>query len=270
MTDHDLPGDPLAGAPDDERDDAFEPTCEGRLFPSEAEWLDLEPPPISGDFVARTLEALSPAGAPDDAALARQPGLPGDLLAGFAAPAPSADFVARTVRALDGDRRHRWREILARHVAPEPAPEFVARTLAALAADRQNLPLQPQRRDAGGGQSGGGRFGGAWPDAAARTRRWRNPALVTGALVTVALVTVAAAGLALAVWWPTSSPLPLEERFAQHTPAAYAFATTPSPLPSLLSQLAGNADPYALPAASPDGVWLAYGGPVTASTRGPR
>lgn len=100
------------GGPGDERD-----------FPSEAEWLDLVPPPdlVAADFVARTLEAL------------RDP-TPAQLAA-FAPPTPAPDFVARTLSALQHDRRERWREMLARYVAPSASPEFVARTLLALRRD---------------------------------------------------------------------------------------------------------------------------------------
>lgn len=223
-----------------------EPLCEGRTFPREDEWLALPPPPITADFVERTLAALSPAGAPDDAALAAQPSLPANVLDAFAPPTAAADFVARTVAAVGDDRRNRWREVLAKHVAPEPAPEFVARTLAALTADRaerdgSDWPQRPALHQHDGRQKG---------VAAGHARGWRAAGWTVLAL---------AAGVSVALLWPRLGTTPIEIRFAQSVPVAYAFAETPSPLPALLSDLAAANDPLALPAASPDGAWLAFG-----------
>ena len=108
-------------------------TYDGRSFPDESEWLELELPQherelCSADFVDRTLAALhDPTSAQLDS---------------FAPPTPSADFVDRTVDAVQRDRRAHWRELLARYVAPEPSPAFVARTPAAQLASWTSRSLR--------------------------------------------------------------------------------------------------------------------------------
>lgn len=188
-------------------------TYEGREFPSESEWLELEPPadlPISDDFVARTLTAL------------RDPAP--QQLATFAAPAPSADFVDRTMAALHVDRRRRWRELLARYVVPEPSGEFVTRTLRALERE-----------------SGGPAAAGRLPS---RRRVWTMPLLA------------AAAVLAVAFLLPRDDDPIFEVRATETLPAAFGPAHAASPLPALLTELDRQADPDALPATGGDGVIL--------------
>ncbi len=206
----------------------------GLPFPSESEWLDLPAPPaeeltIAPDFVERTLQALAAAGEG-----APEPMLTADRLRAFAAPEPSPDFVADTLQALRQDKKARWRELLTRHIAPEPSPEFVARTLAALAADREVAA----QRGAGGS------------DRITRLHRWR--------LAAWPLLAVAAAAAVWLLLRPAPQP-PIELRFAQQEPAAFAQAWSPSPLAAVLEAQNRAQDPYALAEGGPDGTWLLLG-----------
>jgi len=205
-------------------------TFEGRAFPGEAEWLDLPVPPITADFVERTIAALSGEGLAGraDSALRATNGedrLTPAVLAAFAAPAPSRDFVQRTLHAVQEQRRSRWQELLARHVAPDPSPDFVARTLAALA-----------RRDEQGD-----------PHAAIRKhplRLWIWP-----------LLTIAAAAAVFLLLQRAPQP-PIELRLAQQVRPAFAHAYASSPLPAVLAELDRRADPSAMPNGGADGIWL--------------
>jgi len=189
-------------------------------FPSEAEWLDLPPPPIAPDFVARTVAAVLAAGN----AAGPEGGPSREQLASFAPPEPSPDFVARTLQAVRQDRVRRWRELLARYVAPEPSPAFVARTLRALA----------DRPVATGGTA-----------AAARRRRWTGPLLA------------AAAAVVTAIWLLRAQTAPpLEARLAGAVRPAFAHGYAAASLPGLLAALERDADPAALPAGGADGTWL--------------
>lgn len=205
-------------------DDVIGPA--GVPFPREDEWLDLPLPPASelprhGDFVERTLRAIAADGRPE-------PLLTADRLAAYAAPEPSPTFVDATLAALRRDRKERWRELLARHIAPEPAPGFVARTLAALAAERDR--------------------GGATP-----AERHRGPNHLLRRLAPLLAIA------ALALLWFVLQPAPrapLEVRFAQSEPIAFAAAWTASPLAAMLDDDARAQEPFALPAGGPDGTWL--------------
>ena len=203
----------------DTQDDMFE----GRSFPDEGEWLELqlshdeEAELLSEDFVDRTMTAL------------RDPGP--EALAAFAPPAPSPDFVARTVAALQTDRRERWRELLARYVAPEPSPEFVARTLRALSQ--------------GGLAEGAGATSAPAPSRQpSLLRTWSLPLLAAAAVIAVLL------------WLPGEDGATLEIAATQSLPVALAPAYAASPLPALLVALDHDEDPYALPNSGGDGVWL--------------
>ncbi len=195
---------------------------EGRAFPSESEWLDLqlshdeEAELLTADFVDRTMAAL------------RDPGP--DVLLAFAPPAPSADFVARTVAALQADRRDRWRELLARYVAPEPSREFVARTLQALADGRVAEPRSAATAT--------GTRPRSW------LRSWSLPLLAAAAVI-VALL-----------WQPRETRTSLEISAAGAVPVALGPAHAPSPLPALLVLLDHDTDPYALPNSGGDGISL--------------
>mgnify|MGYP001205315025 CR=1 FL=1 len=213
---------------DDDDDETIGPA--GVPFPREHEWLDLPLPsaselPRQPDFVERTLRAITADGRPE-------PLLTADRLAAYAAPEPSSSFVDATLAALRQDRKERWRELLARHIAPEPAPGFVARTLAALAADRA-----PGRGSTG----------------AAAPRHARRPGHRLRRLGP--LLAIAAAALVWILLRPDDRA-PLEQRFAQSEPAAFAAAWTASPLAAVLDEDARAQDPFALPDGGPDGTWL--------------
>ncbi|MCA8953691.1 MAG: hypothetical protein KDE27_29540 [Planctomycetes bacterium] len=221
---------------DPDRFDAADATFEGRAFPSESEWLGLEPPadlPISPDFVARTVaDVLAPTPA---------------QLAAFAAPTPNPDFVSSTLAAILVERRGRWRELLARYVAPEPSREFVSRTLRALA-----------------GQGGGEPPAGAVvPDALHRSSaslHRRNSATRAGSTTVrawIAPLLAAAAVLAVALFvLPRERSKTLEVRADETVPAAFGVSHAASPLPALLVALDHEDDPRALPNVGGDGVWL--------------
>lgn len=149
-------------------------------------------------------------------------------LEAFAPPPPAADFVARTLGAMQRDRLTHWRELLARYVAPAPSPSFVARTLHAL--------------QGGNARADSARAGGA--SILSLASRWALPLLA------------AAAVLAIAIFLPGDTALPIERRAADALPAAYAPAHAGSPLPAVLTILDRNADPYGLPDTGGDGVWL--------------
>ncbi|MGE3174162.1 MAG: hypothetical protein AB7O97_16155 [Planctomycetota bacterium] len=121
-------------------------------FPPEAAWLELEPPPIGDDFVGRTMAVLRDAGAlpaGDEAAEgdgeALGDALPRDLLAAHAPPPVSAGFVGRTLTAAQQGRADQWRRLLLRYDAPAPTPDFVARTLRALGSARPSPTLVRRR-----------------------------------------------------------------------------------------------------------------------------
>jgi hypothetical protein len=204
------------------------PDDRDRPFPSEAEWLSLPLP----DEAARTglpspgfVDAVADAIAADaqlDRDLAQAGlALPRELLAAHTPPEPSPDFVARTLGALQDDRRARWQRLLARHVAPGPSPFFVARTLAALRNERQ-------------------------APAASGQRLWR---------LGLPAALLAAAATALLVFWPREST-PRFERQLLAQPAAFAHAVGPNALAPLLAWREGFADPTALPNVGADGLWL--------------
>ena len=218
-------------------------TFEGRGFPSEAEWLSLPSPPISGDFVDRTIASLQEerAALQQDRAAQRANGrgaphedagepLTPELLAAFEAPAPTRDFAARTLRAVQEDRTARWRELLSRYVAPDPSPDFVARTLAALARPADTDDPRPVRHR--GAQHRGA--SGAW--------RWP-----------LALVAAMAAVLVL-LQEPARAPVEL--RIAQQVRPALAHAYAASPLPAVLAEFDRQQDPGAPPNGEADGLWL--------------
>ncbi len=214
------------------RDDAAE-----RSFPAEGDWLTLPLPPEAAaaglpaaDFVDRVVRALADDRTVDAelATLARE--LPRSLLDTFAAPVPSAGFVARTTAAIDDERRARWQQLLARHVAPEPSPQFVARTLAALRADGTDAVT---------------------PRAPARGRR----------VLRLAAWPLAAAAAA-ASWFATStsSVAPaFETRLARTASPAAAHAYGGTPTAFVLASRTRVAEPDALFDTTADGVWLALG-----------
>lgn len=206
---------------------------DGVPFPSESEWLELPLPsadelPRAPDFVERTLHALAMDAAGEHA---HRPLLPPDRLQTFAPPEPSTSFVDDTLQALRRDRSARWQELLDRHAAPEPSPAFVARTLAALTADREAERL----------------LADADSDRVSRLHRWRFSAWP--------LLAVAAA----AMFWlllREAPRAPIELRFAQREPAAFADAYATSPLAAVLAIANRADDPYALAQGGPDGTWL--------------
>lgn len=197
----------------------------GVPFPHEDEWLQLrlpaDGPGIDGRFVDRTMHALR-----EDA----EPFAPGQLGA-FTIPEPADDFVARTVAAIlgeQGDGRQgdgkQWHDLLEKHSAPEPSPEFVARTLDALRADVQPVATK-----------------WAWP------------------LVGIA----AGAAMWLAFGHRTETlgtAEPLELRLARASSPAFSHSYAVTPLPAVLSLVAHDDDPYALPDAVIDGPWIVLGG----------
>ncbi len=204
------------------------PDDHDRPFPSEAEWLTLPLPdeavrtglPSPG-FVDAVADAIA-ADARLDRDLAQAGlALPRDLLATHTPPEPSPDFVARTLDAVNDDRRARWQRLLARHVAPGPSPFFVARTLAALRNDRE-------------------------APAASRPRVWR--------LGLAAALLAAAATVVFALWPGESSPRFERQLLAQ--PASFAHAVGTNALAPLLAWREGVADPTALPNVGADGLWL--------------
>jgi len=201
-------------------------TFEGRHFPSETEWLSLPGPPITADFVERTMAALREGPAWHENGSAGEAGDPvtADLLAAFAAPPPTRDFAARTLRALQDDRAARWRELLARYVAPDPSPDFVARTLAALARPADTADPRPLPR----------RTAGVWA--------W--PLLMLAALAAVVVL--------------LQEPIraPVELRIAEQVRPALAHAYAASPLPAVLAEIDRQQDPDALPNGEADGMWL--------------
>jgi hypothetical protein len=249
-----------------------EGTFEGRAFPSEAEWLDLPAPPIADDFVARTLAALrvdadrdergAPEGSTGEVGLATvgqgtvglatvglaEHGADGaadgaivghlltpDILAAFKAPDPSKDFVARTLQAVQDDRRSRWRELLAKYVAPEPSSEFVVRTLRALAND-----AGPARRNSA---------------RATANNRWGVVRSSLSRPWFLSLVALAAAVTVVVILQP-SNPAPLEQRVADSARASLASTYSATPLPAVLASLELSQDPDSLPSGGPDGMWL--------------
>lgn len=199
----------------------------GVPFPSEGEWLDLPAPPaneltIAPDFVDRTLQAV--AAAPTAEQELDRPLLDAVRRRAFAAPEPSPTFVDDTLAALRRDKTARWRELLTRHIAPEPSPEFVARTLDALRADVQPVATK-----------------WAWP------------------LVGIA----AGAAMWLAFGHRTETlgtAEPLELRLARASSPAFSHSYAVTPLPAVLSLVAHDDDPYALPDAVIDGPWIVLGG----------
>jgi hypothetical protein len=200
-----------------------EPEFPDHTFPSETEWLSLPVPDIAADFVERTLAARQfELAAEDDGDVA------GHLLTHYhlqahAAPEPSADFVARTVRSVFADRQQRWREALAKYVTPEPSPTFVSKTLAALAKDHvPPVPALGARRS--------------------RLRLW--PLLALAASVAIVL----------AIREPTRQPL--EQRLAEAARPAWAVGYATSPLPAILATLERENDPGSLPSGGADGMHL--------------
>jgi hypothetical protein len=213
-------GPPGSGAAPGAFDEAAA-TFEGRPFPSEVEWIELAPPAdlVAPDFVARTLQELLGPGP--------------EQLATFAAPAPSADFVARTCAAVHRDRRARWRELYARYVAPEPSPFFVARTLQALRAAPGLVA----------GEAGTRR------PVAAVLRTWALPVLAAAAVLFAAflLPRLDRAG---------AQAMPIEVRATHAVPAVFGLAGAPSPLFAVLGELDRSAHPGALPDSGGDGLVL--------------
>ena len=241
-------------------------------FPSEAEWLQLPWPPASDhsaptdpdqpptgsaaadsdrndsdqddsdrSFVERTLQALAADQEFERGLDELDRALPKLLLSCYTAPAPSPQFVSRTLQALERDRRQHWQQLLARHVAPEPSPQFVARTLRALAAERTpgaSGEAEPRRSLP---------IAGAAPHSR-RSWSWRWPLLAL------------AAGTAIAAWQlaprrPT--PLPFEQRVLAASSPAFAFHHGTSPLAAVVATAAARHEPMALASAGADGLWLA-------------
>ncbi len=233
----------------------IEGTFEGRSFPSESEWMNLPAPPIADDFVARTLAALretarhetdqhgtnlrsdQPEVATEGAAEGTVVGhlLTPDLLAAFKAPEPSKDFVARTLQAVQDDRRSRWRDLLAKYVAPEPSPEFVARTLRALANDG-NLSPRPAARSGAHAPWGVVR--------SSLSKPWF-----------LSLMALAAALFVVVILQPTT-PAPFEQRVADSARPSLASTYAANPLPAVLAALESSDDPEALPSGGASGMWL--------------
>jgi len=266
-------------------------------MPGTAAWLSLPQPQVDAAFVGTVLGQLqglgfcraahttageAQAGEPSvteqgatSAQLAGQQ-LAGHLLtpqrlASYRVPAPSADFVARTLSRLQQDRSERYRALLARYVAPEPAPEFVARTLAALREERSGSPPGARRG-----------FAGVVPGWLTGGRSW--------------LLVAAAALVASALWWLPASPprhsshvaqdihlqqaglqqaglqqssggATQEDRLEERTRAAPSLAGFAPPAagfaraagrasPAILAALASRDDPMALASGAADGLWL--------------
>jgi len=207
-----------------------------RPFPDEAQWLQLslptdEPGGAAGlpsrGFVDRVLEAVAEERALDRELDGLDRELPRILLQAHAAPAPAADFVARTLAAVRDDRKARWQQVLARHVAPEPSPQFVHRTLAALAASA------------------------AEPSPSRRTRTPRRPSWWL----------LAAAAAALLALWNVFGRGPdevFETQLVHQAAPTFAHAWGSSPAGVVLAHRADLADPAALSGSAPDGLWLAF------------
>ncbi|MEM7204880.1 MAG: hypothetical protein AAF628_31785 [Planctomycetota bacterium] len=106
---------------------------EEQEFPAEDEWLGLPCPPVSADFVERTLGRVQDEQRQDHERLS-------GLVDAWQAPEPSADFVDRTSRELTRSRSPEWQRFLARHAVPTPSPDFVERVLDALQQHREVAP----------------------------------------------------------------------------------------------------------------------------------
>lgn len=214
-----------------------------RPFPSEAEWLDLPAPPISADFVARVVAAVST----DAEVAAERPGtiaghlLTPTLLNAYAAPEPTADFVARTLQAVADDRRRHWRDLLARYVAPEPSAAFVQRTLRALAAERPAAPTDQTTS-----------LGPTAPLASITRRgRWR-------ASVWFTMLAAAAALVVAALAWPTDRTRPTFGPPVATAPRPAFAAHVGGELASVLARAERDAEPLALASGGADGTWLLW------------
>lgn len=232
-------------------DRAAAPHGDAAPFPAEQDWLALQPPAeltevLPQDFVGRTLAAL--------AAERREQVLPRHQLEAFGPPAPTADFVARTLQKLQQDRHERWRGLLAKYVAPEPDPRFVARTVRALAHER------PSRTGTGLGR---------WP---APARFWLPVAAAAAALLlyfgwdplrspspatSPSVAVDRAAGEQQTGTGATGTPRNVAKAGPSRDLPEFAYPTTSSPLPSLLVALEAELDPEALPSAAANGRWLA-------------
>jgi len=195
----------------------------GVPFPSEPEWLDVEPPAdlaTGAEFVQRTMQSLQDEGLATPTAAGPELLRP-EVLAAFRAPEPTADFVERTLQALAKDRREGFRDLIARHVVPEPSQQFVERTLRALAGERHSRP----------------RWSWAWP--------------------------LLAAAAALLVWIALQSNDGSVDRSRTVPPrraSPYAYSYSATPLPAVLAAVSRRDDPDALPDASADSAWVFVGG----------
>jgi hypothetical protein len=114
-------------------------------FRGESEWLELPPPEVAPGFVDRTLAALADAGLVAAAPPFADEPLPQELLAGHAPPPPSRGFVDRALQRVQRDRAEHWRELLLRYESPAPTHDFVARTLRALAGAPRRRRSFPRR-----------------------------------------------------------------------------------------------------------------------------
>ncbi|GAB4148063.1 MAG: hypothetical protein Fur0037_16310 [Planctomycetota bacterium] len=116
-------------------------TGDRQRFPSEREWLNLEPPAIAGDFVDRTLRAVRADLGLEyvDEDPESTPPIPAELLRAYAVE-PSGDFVERTLDRIEQQHQDGLHRLLLRYVAPEPSQDFVERTLAALRRDAVRGP----------------------------------------------------------------------------------------------------------------------------------
>lgn len=240
----------------------------GLRFPGEHEWLDLPLPEtglqgsgipetslagfgarefVDPAFVDRTMDALVDAGLAAPAPGTDDVALPPELLAAFASPDPSPDFVARTLAALQQDQARRVDDVLARYSAPEPSPEFVARTLAALAVDRGRV-------ETGGAVPSQGPGPLPWSDARIRRWPWAVLAVAAGALVWLGLSNLRDRVL------PSAQGAPFEVRLAHDESRAFAHGYATTPLGAVLTTIAHRNDPNALPDGDADAAWLLLGG----------
>ncbi len=173
------------GASHDDED--FRPADLARLAPD-----DPSGPRVGADFVARaTARVLADqARIRAEAEAVESIVLPRAWLDALPAPAPSADFVARAMRAVAtsesaaGEEDARLRGLLARYEAPRISGDFVERTLDAL---RESAPAPSLR---------------LVPVSGRAVPRWRRP------LVAAAAVLVIALGLAFAFSGGGDAPVP--------------------------------------------------------------
>ena len=252
-----------------------------RRFPSEDTWLDLPMPDLhdtaaqdtaaqdgerpSADnrsFIDRVMQARQADLQLDEQLAAMEQLLPSELLAEYAAPTPSSNFVSTTVEKVMQDRRQRWQEMLSRHVAPEPSTEFVARTLAALQEASQSQQGQPQRSQPQRSQPQssqerqGSGITAASPTVATNLRLQAPPAPNRSQHWSVFSLVAAAAAAMIWLMVSREQRAPLELRLALQASPAIAYSDSTTPMSAILAHIAADEEPLATFDAPADGLWL--------------